>query len=61
MTTSFASYGIIVLIFNLYWLINYGWSGYKEFYNGSLSKYFTIFVWLYTISGLISLIYSFFR
>lgn len=43
-----------VLMWNIFWLINYGWKEYKEMYNGKISVNFSIFVWLYLLCGIIT-------
>lgn len=49
-------YGIVVLFFNLAWRIQLGWVGYKEMFNGEYKVWFSIFVWLYLFSGIVSLL-----
>jgi hypothetical protein len=54
-------YGIVVLVFNLAWRIQLGWAGYKEMFNGEYKVWFSIFVWLYLLSGISSLLIALFN
>ncbi len=53
--TNLIGYGTVVIIFNLFWLIGDGIEHYIEIYNGTYSKWLTLFTWLYTISGLVAI------
>ena len=60
MEASLASYAIIVILYNLLWIGLYGFEAFKDFYNFKLNWWFSICTWIYTLSGVFCLIYSFF-
>jgi hypothetical protein len=47
---------IVVLLFNIYWLILYGVRGYIDLYTGRVSLMISVFAWFYSILGVISLL-----
>lgn len=53
--TILLSYAAPVIIWNIVWIIE-GLDNFKEMYNGTLDKTFSLVVWTYTLSGIIALI-----
>lgn len=49
---------LIVLLFNLYWVITYGPNEYVEMYKGRVyPKWYMVFMWLYAAWGLYNLLH----
>lgn len=51
------AYFIIVLVFNLGWLLKYGLKKYLAYYKWKNTRWLSIILWTYTIWGIINLIY----
>lgn len=53
---------IVVLLFNIFWLYQRKWDGFKEIYGfgnepyDEMQKMLTKFLWFYTFSGIFTLI-----